>query len=165
MNNNGTMAQLAERFYGHLDRLNYVGARTFMHHVENRLPPRYQSLFQDYAEESGMDWRLLAAIGYQESHWRPPNAVSPPTGVRGLMMLTRTTANYIGINNRLDAEESIEGGGARYFRMVHGRIPERIPEPDRTWFALASYNVGFGHLEDARRLAESAGKTRTDGWM
>ena len=160
MNNNGTMAQLAERFYGHLDRLNYVGARTFMHHVENRLP-RYQSLFQDYAEESGMDWRLLAAIGYQESHWRP-NAVSP-TGVRGLMMLTRTTANYIGINNRLDAEESIEGG-ARYFRMVHGRIPERIPEPDRTWFALASYNVGFGHLEDARRLAESAGKD-PDRWM
>ena len=160
MNNNGTMAQLAERFYGHLDRLNYVGARTFMHHVENRLP-RYQSLFKDYAEESGMDWRLLAAIGYQESHWRP-NAVSP-TGVRGLMMLTRTTANYIGINNRLDAAESIEGG-ARYFRMVHGRIPDRIPEPDRTWFALASYNVGFGHLEDARRLAESAGKD-PDRWM
>ncbi|MBY6034836.1 membrane-bound lytic murein transglycosylase MltF [Marinobacter daepoensis] len=158
--NNGTMAQLAERFYGHLDRLTYVGARTFMHHVENRLP-RYQSLFRDYAEASGMDWRLLAAIGYQESHWRP-NAVSP-TGVRGLMMLTRTTANYIGINNRLDAKESIEGG-ARYFRMVHGRIPERIPEPDRTWFALASYNVGFGHLEDARRLAESAGKN-PDRWM
>jgi len=160
VNNNGTMAQLAERFYGHLDRLNYVGARTFMHHVENRLP-RYQSLFKDYAQESGMDWRLLAAIGYQESHWRP-NAVSP-TGVRGLMMLTRTTANYIGINNRLDAAESIEGG-ARYFRMVHGRIPDRIPEPDRTWFALASYNVGFVHLEDARRLAESAGKD-PDRWM
>ncbi|MGC8121196.1 membrane-bound lytic murein transglycosylase MltF [Marinobacter sp. VGCF2001] len=160
MQDNGTIAQLAERFYGHLDRLNYVGARTFMHHVENRLP-RYQSLFKDYAKESGMDWRLLAAIGYQESHWRP-NAVSP-TGVRGLMMLTRTTAKYIGINNRLDAEESIEGG-SRYFRMVHKRIPDRIPEPDRTWFALASYNVGFGHLEDARRLAQSAGKD-PDRWM
>ncbi len=156
----GSMAQLAERFYGHLDRLNYVGARTFMHHVENRLP-RYQSLFESYARESGMDWRLLAAIGYQESHWRP-NAVSP-TGVRGLMMLTRTTANYIGINNRLDAEESIEGG-ARYFRMVHQKIPDRIQEPDRTWFALASYNVGYGHLEDARRLTESAGKD-PDRWM
>jgi len=156
----GSMAQLAERFYGHLDRLNYVGARTFMHHVKNRLP-RYQALFESYARESGMDWRLLAAIGYQESHWRP-NAVSP-TGVRGLMMLTRTTANYIGINNRLDAEESIEGG-ARYFQMVHQKIPERIPEPDRTWFALASYNVGYGHLEDARRLTESAGKD-PDRWM
>ncbi|GGC55805.1 membrane-bound lytic murein transglycosylase MltF [Marinobacter halophilus] len=157
---NGSMAQLAERFYGHLDRLNYVGARTFMHHVENRLP-KYKSLFKGYASEVELDWRLLAAIGYQESHWRP-NAVSP-TGVRGLMMLTRNTASYIGINNRLDPEESIEGG-ARYFRMVHAKIPERIPEPDRTWFALASYNVGFGHLEDARRLTQSGGKD-PDRWM
>ncbi|HET8848960.1 MAG TPA: membrane-bound lytic murein transglycosylase MltF [Marinobacter sp.] len=156
----GLMAQLQERFYGHLDRLDYVGARTFMHHLDNRLP-QYQAMFEQYARNYGMDWRLLAAIGYQESHWRP-NAVSP-TGVRGLMMLTQTTAKYIGINNRLDAEESIEGG-ARYFRLIHGRIPERIAEPDRTWFALASYNVGYGHLEDARRLTESAGKD-PDRWM
>lgn len=157
---NGTLAQLTERFYGHLDQLNYVGARTFMHHVANRLP-KYEGLFQDYAIDFNMDWRLLAAIGYQESHWRP-NAVSP-TGVRGLMMLTRTTASYVGINNRMDAEESIQGG-AKYFRMVHERIPARIPEPDRTWFALASYNVGYGHLEDARRLTEGAGKN-PDRWM
>ncbi len=156
----GTLDQLAERFYGHLDQLNYVGARTFMHHVDNRLP-KYEALFQDYASDFGMDWRLLAAIGYQESHWRP-NAVSP-TGVRGLMMLTRNTASHIGINNRMDAEESIQGG-AKYFRMVHRKIPKRIPEPDRTWFALASYNVGFGHLEDARRLTEGAGKN-PDRWM
>lgn len=156
----GTMAQIAERFYGHLDRLNYVGARTFMHHVENRLP-KYEPLFRDYAKAYNMDWRLLAAIGYQESHWRP-NAVSP-TGVRGLMMLTRNTASHIGIDNRLDAEESIQGG-AEYFRIVHEKIPDRIPEPDRTWFALASYNVGFGHLEDARILTESAGRD-PDRWM
>ena len=156
----GTLAQISERFYGHLDRLNYVGARTFMHHVESRLP-KYEPLFREYASKYNIDWRLLAAIGYQESHWRP-NAVSP-TGVRGLMMLTRNTASHIGINNRLDAEESIQGG-AKYFRMVHEKIPERIPEPDRSWFALASYNVGFGHLEDARRLAETAGKD-PDRWM
>lgn len=156
----GTLAQIAERFYGHLDRLNYVGARTFMHHVENRLPT-YEPLFRQHAKDFNIDWRLLAAIGYQESHWRP-NAVSP-TGVRGLMMLTRSTASHIGINNRLDAEESIRGG-AKYFRMVHKKIPERISEPDRTWFALASYNVGFGHLEDARRLTEAAGKD-PDRWM
>jgi len=160
LENDGVLAQLSERFYGHLDRLNYVGARTFMHHVENRLP-KYKKLFKEHADEFNMDWRLLAAIGYQESHWRP-NAVSP-TGVRGLMMLTRNTASYVGINNRLDAEESIQGG-AKYFQMVHDKIPERIPEPDRTWFALASYNVGFGHLEDARRLTESADKD-PDRWM
>ncbi|KMQ73907.1 membrane-bound lytic murein transglycosylase MltF [Marinobacter subterrani] len=156
----GALAQISERFYGHLDQLNYVGARTFMHHVDNRLP-KYEPLFREYAREYNIDWRLLAAMGYQESHWRP-NAVSP-TGVRGLMMLTRNTASHIGINNRLDAEESIQGG-AKYFRIVHEKIPERIPEPDRSWFALASYNVGFGHLEDARRLTESAGKD-PDRWM
>lgn len=156
----GSLAQIKERFYGHLDRLNYVGARTFVHHVRNRLP-RYESLFQDYAAEHSIDWRLLAAIGYQESHWRP-NAVSP-TGVRGLMMLTLTTAEYVGIDNRLDPEKSIQGG-ARYFMMVHAQIPDDIPEPDRTWFALASYNVGYGHLEDARRLTEGAGRN-PDRWM
>lgn len=156
----GLMAQLRERFYGHLGQLNYVGALTFMKHVRERLH-RYEPLFKAYAEETGFDWRLLAAIGYQESHWRP-NAVSP-TGVRGLMMLTQSTARYVGISNRLDAEQSIDGG-ARYFRTVHNKIPERIPEPDRTWFALASYNVGFGHLEDARRLAQGAGRD-PDRWM
>ena len=157
---NGTLAHISERFYGHLDRLDYVGARTFVHHVENRLP-KYESLFRDYAAAYDLDWRLLAAMGYQESHWRP-NAVSP-TGVRGLMMLTRNTASHIGINNRLDAEESIQGG-AKYFTIVHQRVPDRIPEPDRTWFALASYNVGWGHVEDARRLTEGAGKN-PDRWM
>lgn len=157
---NGTLAQLAERFYGHLDRLNYVGARTFVHHVKNRLP-RYEPLFQKYAGTYELDWRLLAAIGYQESHWRP-NAVSP-TGVRGLMMLTQNTASHIGVSNRLDVEESIRGG-AKYFTIVHDKVPERIPEPDRTWFALASYNVGWGHVEDARRLTEGAGKD-PDRWM
>ncbi len=157
---NGDLAQISERFYGHLDRLNYVGARTFVHHVENRLP-KYEELFRDYASSYELDWRLLAAIGYQESHWRP-NAVSP-TGVRGLMMLTRTTAKHIGIKNRLDVEQSIQGG-AKYFTMVHRKVPERIPEPDRTWFALASYNVGWGHVEDARRLTEGGGKD-PDRWM
>lgn len=156
----GTLEQLAERFYGHLDRLNYVGARTFVHHVKNRLP-KYDDLFRTHAASYNLDWRLLAAIGYQESHWRP-NAVSP-TGVRGLMMLTRNTARHIGVSNRLDVEESIRGG-AKYFTIVHRKVPERIPEPDKTWFALASYNVGWGHVEDARRLTQGAGKD-PDRWM
>ena len=156
----GLMAQLRERFYGHLEQLNYVGALTFMKHVRERLH-RWEPLFKENASDTGFDWRLLAAIGYQESHWRP-RAVSP-TGVKGLMMLTLSTARHVGITNRLDPEQSIEGG-ARYFRRVHNKIPDRIPEPDRTWFALASYNVGFGHLEDARRLAQGAGKN-PDRWI
>jgi membrane-bound lytic murein transglycosylase F len=157
---NGTLGQIRERFYGHLDRLNYVGAQTFVKQVNERLPT-YEPLFRKYGAKEGIDWKLLAAVAYQESHLRPK--ATSPTGVRGLMMLTQNTARYVGIKNRLDPEQSIKGG-ARYLAKVHGRIPERIPEPDRTWFALASYNVGFGHLEDARILTEAGGKD-PDRWM
>lgn len=156
----GTMEQINERFYGHLDRLNYVGALTFVGHTEKRLP-KYERLFRSYADQYAMDWRLLAAVGYQESHWQPQ--ATSPTGVRGLMMLTRSTANYVGVKNRLSAEQSIRGG-AKYLDIVHDQIPDRIEEPDRTWFALASYNVGFGHLEDARILTEQAGRN-PDRWL
>ncbi|MGM0451270.1 MAG: membrane-bound lytic murein transglycosylase MltF [Pseudomonadota bacterium] len=156
----GTLAQLEERFFGHLNRLDYVGARTFTTHLENRLP-RYRDTFLAASQAHDLDWRLLAAIGYQESHWEP-RAVSP-TGVRGLMMLTQDTAAYLGVKNRLDPESSI-WGGARYFRILLDRIPQNITEPDRTWFALAAYNVGYGHLQDARRLAEDDG-SNPDRWL
>ena len=157
---NGGMAQLEERYYGHLDRLDYVGARTFTKHLENRLPT-YRDTFMAAANAYDTDWRLLAAIGYQESHWRP-NAVSP-TGVRGLMMLTRNTAAYLGVEDRVDPKSSI-WGGARYITQLQERVPDSITEPDRTWFALASYNVGLGHVLDARRLTEAAGKD-PDKWL
>src|SRR5690606_6820903 len=118
-------------------------------------------VFKDAASKYAVDWRLLAAIGYQESHWSP-SAVSP-TGVRGLMMLTEATAKDLGISNRLDPVHSIMGG-ARYFAMIRERMSETIPEPDRTWMALASYNVGWGHLEDARNLTEKLG-FNPDKWM
>ncbi|NHA15609.1 membrane-bound lytic murein transglycosylase MltF [Thioalkalivibrio sp. XN279] len=150
---NGRIAEIMDRYYSHTDRFDYVGTRTFLRHVESRLP-RYRAWFEEAAAEYGFDWRLLAALSYQESHWNP-HAVSP-TGVRGLMMLTRSTAAAMGVEDRDDPEQSIRGG-ARYLRRVIGKIPERIPEPDRTWMALAGYNVGFGHLEDARRITEIRG--------
>ena len=156
----GTLAQLKERYYGHLDQLNYVGARTFIQDVQHRLP-QYEDAFRQAGQATHIDWRLLAAVGYQESHWKP-NAVSP-TGVRGLMMLTRDTAQDIGVHDRLNPQSSILGG-ARYLSRVIQEIPDHIPEPDRTWFALASYNVGYGHVEDARVLAQAAGKD-PDRWM
>lgn len=156
----GALAQIVERHYGHTDRFDYVATRIFMRHVETRLPA-YREVFEEAAELTGTDWRLLAALGYQESHW-DPNAVSP-TGVRGIMMLTQNTARHVGIDNRLDPHKSILGG-ARYFQMVKRQVPERIQEPDRTWFALAAYNVGFGHLEDARILTQRHGGD-PDRWM
>ena len=99
-------------------------------------------------------------MAYQESHWNP-DAVSP-TGVRGIMMLTTRTAQMIGVEDRTDALESILGGGD-YFLRVMSKVPQRIPEPDRTWLAVAAYNVGYGHVEDARIITEMQGGS-PDSW-
>ena len=151
--NDGTLNHLIEKYYGHLGRFDYVGTRTYIRHLTERLP-KYRKLFEEAGAETGIDWRLLAAVGYQESHW-DPRAVSP-TGVRGIMMLTQNTSRSLGVTNRLDPEQSIFGG-ARYLAKVRERIPEHIGEPIRTWLALAAYNVGYGHLEDARVLTAEAG--------
>jgi len=146
----GTLDQLIERYYGHIEEFDYVGTLRYQAHIKQRLPG-YREMFISAGEEVGLDWRLLAAIGYQESHWNP-RAVSP-TGVRGIMMLTLNAAKDLDIDNRLDPEKSIRGG-ALYFSGMLKRVPERVPEPDRTWLALAAYNVGLGHLEDARILTQ-----------
>ena len=145
-----TLAQLIEKHYGHVSRLSYVDNCQFRQHQKTRLP-KYQRYFDQAATTYNLDWRLLAAIGYQESHWLA-DAVSP-YGVEGLMMLTNDTADLLNIKDRTDPIQSIEGG-ARYFQRRHELISNEIPEPDRTWFALASYNVGIGHLEDARQLTK-----------
>lgn len=150
----GDLARLISRTYGHTKDFDYVGTLIFRRHVAQRLPT-YQDLFEAAAEKYKLDWRLLAAIGYQESHW-DPKAVSP-TGVRGIMMLTLRTASDLGIDNRLIPENSIMGG-AEYFANSLERIPDDIGEPDRTWMALAAYNIGYGHLEDARIITEQLGK-------
>ena len=150
---NGELTRLIERAYGHTENFDYVGTLYFQRHIESRLP-KYLAMFEKAAAENDLDWQLLAAIGYQESHWNP-KAVSP-TGVRGIMMLTQATAAQLGVKNRLDPESSIEGG-ARYFASRLKRIKETIEEPDKTWMALASYNVGAGHLEDARIITEQQG--------
>lgn len=156
----GTLAQLIDRYYGHLDDFDYVQTRTFLRHVDSRLP-RYVAYFRKAGEHDGLDWRLLAAMAYQESAWNP-RAVSP-TGVRGIMMLTLATAAHIGVKNRLNPRQSIRGG-ARYFRHILNEIPDRIAEPDRTWLALAAYNMGFGHLEDARAITQYRGMD-PDKWV
>ncbi|MEN7343045.1 MAG: membrane-bound lytic murein transglycosylase MltF [Pseudomonadota bacterium] len=150
---NGELTRILDRYYGHNDDFDYVGTRSFIRHYESRLP-RYAEMFKAAAETNNVDWQLLAAIGYQESHWRR-SAVSP-TGVRGIMMLTEATADYLGIDNREDPESSISGG-ARFFARLKTRLGDDIPEPDLTWMALAAYNVGFYHLKDARSIVEMQG--------
>ncbi|GEN28681.1 membrane-bound lytic murein transglycosylase F [Halovibrio variabilis] len=159
LHESGTLDRLVSRYFGHDDYLEYVGTRTFLEHLDERLH-RYTDLFKQSAKETGFDWQLLAAVGYQESHW-DPEAVSP-TGVRGLMMLTNPTASEMGISNRRDAAQSIDGG-ARYLRSIKDRLPDSITGDDRLYMAMASYNVGLGHLYDARKIAEMRGGD-PDSW-
>ena len=156
----GLLARVQDRYYGHTKKYDYVGTRNFIRHYESRLP-RYRAMFEAAGAEHGVDWRLLAAIGYQESHWRA-NAVSP-TGVRGIMMLTEATAAYLGLDDRENPESSIFGG-ARYFARQTERVADTVEEPDRTWMALAAYNVGFNHLKDARTIVEWQGGD-PDSWI
>jgi membrane-bound lytic murein transglycosylase F len=156
----GLLAQVKDRYYGHTDKFDYVGTRNFIRHYESRLP-RYRPMFEEAAAQWGLDWRLLAAIAYQESHWRA-GAVSP-TGVRGIMMLTEDTARYLGIDDRVDPRNSIFGGAQYYARQTE-RVADSVLEPDRTWMALAAYNVGFNHIKDARQIVEWQGGN-PDAWV
>lgn len=154
----GQLTQLLDQHFGHVSSFNYVDTSLFINAVQSVLP-KYRDLFEQHA--GSLDWRLLAAISYQESHWNP-RALSP-TGVRGMMMLTLPTAKAMGVTSRLNPAQSIEGG-ARYFERMLQRIPARIQEPDRIWFALAAYNIGYGHLEDARILTQQQGGD-ADRWI
>jgi membrane-bound lytic murein transglycosylase F len=149
----GELGRLLDQFYGPIEAFDYVDSREFLARFAERLPP-YRAAFESVGAEFSLDWRLLAAIAYQESHWDPD--ARSPTGVRGLMMLTNSTAQRMGVRNRLDPHESLRGGAA-YFVELRNRLPSRIVEPDRTWLALAAYNVGLGHLEDARVITQRRG--------
>ncbi|ODC02392.1 lytic transglycosylase F [Terasakiispira papahanaumokuakeensis] len=155
----GLIDEIRDRYYRHEKHIDYVGARRFVRQIREKLP-QWEEAFKAAAATSDLDWTLLASVGYQESHWRP-RAVSP-TGVKGMMMLTLTTAKELGIKNRLDPVKSIKGG-ARYLRQLYNRLPDRLNDDDRLYMALAAYNVGMGHLEDARRITESQGKD-PDQW-
>ncbi|ELF1351599.1 membrane-bound lytic murein transglycosylase MltF [Vibrio cholerae] len=153
----GYLASLEEKYIGHIGAFDYVDTRAFIRALDTRLP-RWTPLFQKYSAE--FDWRLVAALAYQESHWNP--YAKSPTGVRGLMMLTLPTARSVGVSDRLDPEQSIRGG-VEYLRRMMERVPDSIAEHEKIWFALASYNIGYGHMMDARRLTKSQGAD-PDSW-
>jgi len=156
----GTLKRLIDRYYGHAMRFSAIDATALLSQIGTELE-KLKPSFLEAERVSGVDWRLIAAIGYQESHWDAK--ATSPTGVRGLMMLTEETADRLQVKDRLDAHDSILGG-ARYFALIKEQLPARIPEPDRTFLALAAYNIGIGHLEDARILAQR-GKLSPDKWQ
>ncbi len=153
----GTLEKLEEKYLGHVGDFDYVDTRTFLNAIDTTLPD-LQPLFEKYAQN--IDWRLLAAIAYQESHWDP--LAKSPTGVRGVMMLTRATAGGLNVDDRTDAEQSIRGG-AQYLSHLMDKMPGSIPQDERIWFALAAYNMGYGHMLDARKLTAQQ-KGNPDSW-
>ena len=157
---NGVLHNLIDRYHGNTKRLNPFDVKTFLRASQSLLP-KYVRLFKDAQEITGIDWRMLAAISYQESHWNTFN--TSPTNVRGLMMLTEDTSDLMKVTDRLDPKQSIPAG-AKYFLWLKEHFPERIEESDRTYMALASYNIGFGHVEDARILAQRL-KLNPDRWV
>lgn len=159
MERSGELEKLRAQSSGDARKFEYEESLRFQEHIAERLGA-FRQWFEDGAAKTGVDWRLLAAIGYQESKWNPK--AESPDGALGVMMLTAETAQELGVKDRADPQQNILAG-ARYFAEVREKIPERIPEPDRTWLAVASYNVGYGHLEDARILTQSRGKD-PDSW-
>lgn len=159
IHDDGWLERLRERYFGHLRRLDEADVQGILTRRLRQLPPLVPHL-RAAQDETGLDWRLLAALAYQESQWNP--LATSPTGVRGVMMLTSVTADRMGVSNRLDPAQSILAG-ARYLALLRDQLSAGVPEPDRTWMAMAAYNIGMGHLEDARRLAVRLGKD-PDAW-
>ena len=155
----GTLARLTERYFTHARQVARPDAGILQERIRTLLP-QYRALFQEAQEVSGIEWRLLAAVAYQESQWDPQ--ATSETGVRGLMQLTEETARHLGVADRLDPRAATLAA-ARYLADLKAKLPERIQEPDRTWLALAAFNIGLGHLEDARVLAQKQG-LKPDLW-
>ena len=153
--NNSILNIINERYYGYVEMFDFYNNHIYLKRIKARLP-KYETAFREVAEQYQIPWTLLAAQSYQESHWNA--GARSHTGVRGLMMLTQTTAKAMGIKKRTDPRQSIKGG-AKYLNHMLKRIPEDVAAEDRIWFALAAYNVGFGHLLDARKLARDLGKS------
>lgn len=155
----GTLARIHDRYFGHIKRLDAVGIAKFLDDTRRKLPA-WRRDFQAAQDLSGIDWRLLAALAYQESHWDPQ--ATSPTGVRGMMMLTEDTADHLRVTNRLDGRESIRAG-ARYLAQLVEQVPDSATQPDRLWLALSAYNLGMGHFRGARAIAKSM-KRNPDLW-
>lgn len=156
----GHLARVADRYFGHVRRLRNSDINGFLTRVRERLP-HYRAYFQEAQTRTGIDWRLLAALAYQESQWNP--LATSRTGVRGMMMLTIETADRLGVRDRLEARDSILGG-ARYLAMLRDQLPDEVEEPDRTWMATAAYNLGMGHLRGARAIARTMKRDHTSWW-
>jgi len=122
----------------------------YLHKKIKSILPEFEYEFRNAARKAGIDWTMLAAMAYQESKWS--NEARSPTGVRGIMQLTTKTANFLGVDDRMDMTQSIDAA-AEYIVSLKSRLPKAIKEPERTWFAVGAYNMGLKHILAAYKKA------------
>ena len=152
MINNNRLATIYQNFFGQQQHT-FVGSKIFIKDLVE-IFPTYEFFFKEASRLFNFDWRLIASIGYQESRWKK-DAVSY-TGVKGIMMLTKDTAREVGVDDRRDPRNSIFGG-AKYLRSIYNRLDYDLDDNEKKWFAIAAYNIGLGHVEDAIKLASKNG--------
>jgi membrane-bound lytic murein transglycosylase F len=147
---------LRKRYLGGDNRL-IAAARAQESGRTGQLSP-FDGLFRQYAAPHALDWRLLAAQCFQESRFDP--RAHSWAGAVGLFQLMPATATELGVKRPEDPRDSVRAG-ASYLARLSSRLDSRLDLQQRLRFALAAYNVGFGHLEDAQRLARERGLDAT----
>ncbi|MDD9304831.1 MAG: membrane-bound lytic murein transglycosylase MltF [Desulfobacter sp.] len=152
-NEKGILKKITEKYYENIKNFDVYELKKFHQRIQTRLP-KYKDVIVEESAKYEFDWRLVASVVYQESHFDP--RAKSFTNVRGLMQVTHATAKEMGISNRLDPNESIKAG-IKYLNLMYQRFNYIEDEYQRLLFALASYNVGYGHVLDALKIAEQKG--------
>ena len=149
INKTGYYKKLSDKYYGNIDHFDYFDVKKFHQRLHTRFPKYRRYIIQE-AFKYGFDWRIIAAMVYQESHFDP--FAKSFTGVRGLMQVTESTAREMGISNRLDPVLSLRAG-VKYLHTLYKRFDDIEDPNEKLLFAIGSYNVGYGHIKDAQKLA------------
>jgi membrane-bound lytic murein transglycosylase F len=147
-------ARLERKYFSGSRPASIAGSEYFATNSAGKVSP-FDEIIQRCSESIGWDWRLVAALIYQESRFNP--SVISPRGAYGLMQVMPETGQYFGYDVTRSVENNVRAG-ISYIRMLDKLFSEWVPDPDeRVKFILASYNAGHGHVIDAIRLAEKNG--------
>ena len=152
-NETGIIKRISQKYYHNIQDVDVFEIKKFHDRMASRFP-KYKKVIQEESMKYGFDWRLVAAVIYQESQF-DANAKSF-TNVRGLMQVTHATAEEMGIDNHRKPRQSIKAG-IKYLEKMFQKFDYMDDEYQQMLFALASYNVGYGHVTDAMKIAESKG--------
>ncbi len=148
-------SSIKDKYFAHAEIFENYDLLVYHKRIKTLLP-QYIKLFKAAGKKYKVDWRFIAAQAYQESHWN--KHAKSPTGVRGMMMLTLPTAKQMGIKDRLDPAQSIDGGTKYLVRQIKYAPKNVKGAVNRIKFALAGYNIGRGHVYDAIKLGKQLGK-------